>query len=106
MTDDDLTTIRGNRGKLRARLKDYYDWDEEMADREIDTYFRTYLDNPLAGKWDQLKGHIQKQWGLLSNDDLDVFQGNYNILKGKLKDYYNLTDDEVETQVSKYLKNF
>ena len=29
----------------------------------------------LKGKWTQLKGQMKKQWGKLTDDDLDVIDG-------------------------------
>ena len=28
--------------------------------------------NEIAGKWNQLGGEVKKQWGKLTDDDLDV----------------------------------
>ena len=30
----------------------------------------------LKGKWKQLKGSVKKQWGELTDDDLDIVEGN------------------------------
>ena len=40
----------------------------------------------LKGKWEQLKGGVQKQWGKLTDDDLDVIKGDSKILAGKIQD--------------------
>lgn len=50
----------------------------------------------FEGKWEQLKGTIQKQWGKLTDDDLDVIKGDSKLLAGKLQEKYGMTKDEVE----------
>ena len=42
----------------------------------------------LKGKWMQLKGEVRKQWGKLTDDDLDQIQGNSEKLVGKLQERY------------------
>lgn len=56
----------------------------------------------LKGKWTQLKGNVQKQWGKLTNDDLDVIEGNTDILVGKLQERYDISEEEARRQVNEY----
>lgn len=58
----------------------------------------------LKGKWTQIKGNVQKQWGKLTDDDLDVIEGNGKVLVGKLQERYGMTKEEAEKQVEKYNK--
>lgn len=115
LTDDEIESVRGDRQALGTKLEEAYGWDKPTVDREIDQHYQAYrsarpygdkMDNPLAGKWDQIKGQIQRQWGKLTDDDLNVIQGDRNILRGKLKDYYGLSDEEADRQVSDYLRRF
>lgn len=50
----------------------------------------------LEGKWEQLKGTVQKKWGKLTDDDLDVIKGNSKVLAGKLQEKYGMTKEEAE----------
>ena len=50
----------------------------------------------FEGKWEQLKGKLQKNWGKLTNDDLDVIKGDSKLLAGKLQEKYGMTKEEVE----------
>ena len=34
----------------------------------------------LKGKWKQLKGKTQQQWGKLTDKDVDIIEGNTEIL--------------------------
>ncbi|HZK26325.1 MAG TPA: CsbD family protein [Thermoclostridium sp.] len=56
----------------------------------------------MKGKWEQLKGGVQKQWGKLTDDDLDVIEGDAKILVGKIQERYGITKEEAEKQVEDY----
>lgn len=56
----------------------------------------------LKGKWEQLKGNIQRDWGKLTNDDMDVIEGDTKILVGKLQERYGMTKEAAEKEVEKY----
>lgn len=56
----------------------------------------------LKGKWEQLKGNIQRDWGKLTNDDMDVIEGDAKILVGKLQERYGMTKEAAEKEVEKY----
>lgn len=56
----------------------------------------------LKGKWEQLKGNIQRDWGKLTNDDMDVIEGDAKILVGKLRERYGMTKEAAEKEVEKY----
>ena len=34
----------------------------------------------LSGNWNDIKGKIRKKWGQLTNDDVQVFNGNVCLL--------------------------
>jgi uncharacterized protein YjbJ (UPF0337 family) len=52
--------------------------------------------NIFKGKWMQLKGETQKQWGKLTNDDLDVIDGEREKLIGKIQERYGYAKDKAE----------
>lgn len=56
----------------------------------------------LKGKWNQVKGNVQKQWGKLTDDDLDVIKGDTEILVGKLQERYDISEVEAREQVNKF----
>lgn len=56
----------------------------------------------LKGKWNQVKGNVQRQWGKLTNDDLDVIEGDTDILVGKLQERYDISEAEARKQVNEY----
>jgi len=56
----------------------------------------------IAGKWTQLKGKAQTKWGLLTDDDFDVSQGDSKYLAGKLQERYGWDRERAETEVKEF----
>jgi uncharacterized protein YjbJ (UPF0337 family) len=55
----------------------------------------------LKGQWMQAKGKIKKQWGKLTDDDLDQIQGNYEMLVGRLQERYGRSREEIEIELDR-----
>jgi uncharacterized protein YjbJ (UPF0337 family) len=53
----------------------------------------------MKGQWMQVKGEIKKQWGKLTDDELDRIAGERDKLVGKLQEKYGITKEEAERQV-------
>lgn len=53
----------------------------------------------IAGKWNQVKGQARTKWGDLTDDDLDVREGNAEYLAGKLQERYGWQRDRAEREV-------
>ncbi|MEX0797774.1 MAG: CsbD family protein [Acidimicrobiia bacterium] len=51
------------------------------------------------GRWDQLKGKAQQTWGDLTNDDLDVAEGNYDEFVGKIKERTGETAEDIKRKL-------
>ena len=51
------------------------------------------------GRWDQLKGKAQQTWGELTDDDLDVAEGNYEEFVGRIKERTGETREEIEERL-------
>lgn len=56
----------------------------------------------LKGNWKQFRGEIQKQWGKLTNDDLDVIQGEYDKLVGRVQERYGYDRERAQREVDEY----
>jgi len=52
----------------------------------------------FKGQWMQLKGQLRRQWGKLTDDDVDQIQGNAEIMIGKLQERYGYSRDEAERE--------
>jgi len=59
-------------------------------------------DDILKGKWKQIKGSVKKQWGKLTDDDLDKIKGDSEKLIGKIQEKYGTSKDAAEAQVKKF----
>ncbi|TWT88254.1 hypothetical protein Mal64_17330 [Pseudobythopirellula maris] len=59
----------------------------------------------IQGKWKQTKGNVKTQWGKLTDDDLDVIDGQRDVLVGKVQEKYGVAKDEAESQVCDFEKS-
>lgn len=59
----------------------------------------------IEGRWKQLKGNMQQQWGQLTDDDLERIAGKRTELVGKLQARYGLAREEAEKQVEEWQSN-
>jgi uncharacterized protein YjbJ (UPF0337 family) len=56
----------------------------------------------IKGKWKQIKGNVKRQWGKLTDDDLDVAEGNRDYLIGKIQERTGRARDQVEKEVKDF----
>lgn len=56
----------------------------------------------FEGKWEQLKGQIQKKWGKLTDDDIDMVKGDAKILAGIIQERYGITKEEAEKKIDEF----
>lgn len=59
----------------------------------------------IEGKWDQMKGRIQTQWGKLTDDDLSLARGGRDQFVGSVKERYGVAKEEAERQVDAFMKS-
>jgi len=57
----------------------------------------------VEGKWHELKGKAQSQWGKLTNDDLDIIDGRREELAGRIQARYGVARDEAERQIDEWM---
>ena len=57
----------------------------------------------LSGKWQQLRGEIQKTWGELTDDDVERAEGSAEKLAGVLRERYGWTREEAVKKVAGFL---
>ena len=58
----------------------------------------------LKGKWKQLKGDAQKQWGKLTDDELDKIEGDATKLAGLIQERYGKSKEAAEEEVEAWRK--
>ena len=59
-------------------------------------------EDTLKGQWTQLKGQVRKQWGKLTDDDVDQVQGDAEVLLGRLQERYGRTREEAEREFERW----
>lgn len=60
------------------------------------------MNNDIAqGKWHQLKGQVQQQWGKLTDDDLDRIDGSSERFYGLMQERYGMGREEAEQEFKK-----
>ena len=58
--------------------------------------------NIVQGTWKQFRGEVRAQWGVLTDDHLDVIAGKRNVLAGKIQETYGINSDEAEKQIKRF----
>jgi uncharacterized protein YjbJ (UPF0337 family) len=58
----------------------------------------------VEGRWHQLRGAAQEQWGKLTDDDLDVINGERAQLVGRLQARYGMSREQAERAVEEWLQ--
>jgi uncharacterized protein YjbJ (UPF0337 family) len=58
----------------------------------------------FQGKWKQLRGKVIEQWGDITDRDLDQIQGKREQLVGLVQEKYGYTKDKAGRQVDFFLR--
>lgn len=58
----------------------------------------------LQGQWKQLRGKVQKQWGDLTDSDLDRIKGTRTEFEGLLQERYGYTKEKAKTELDSFLQ--
>jgi uncharacterized protein YjbJ (UPF0337 family) len=59
----------------------------------------------LQGKWKQMKGTVKERWGKLTDDDVDVVNGQSEQLIGKIQERYGVAKEEAHRQVDDWMRS-
>ncbi|SFA83410.1 Uncharacterized conserved protein YjbJ, UPF0337 family [Rhizobium sp. NFR07] len=54
--------------------------------------------NRVEGNWKQMKS-VKEQWGKLTDDDLNVINGNREQLEGKIQERYGFEKDHSKKDI-------
>ena len=54
------------------------------------------LEDKLKGNWNQIKGSLKEQYGELTDDDLTYTQGQEEQILGKIQEKTGKTKDEIK----------
>lgn len=58
----------------------------------------------LKGQWMQLKGTLRKNWGKLTDDDIELIEGDADLLIGKLQERYGMAREAAEKELEEWQK--
>ena len=58
----------------------------------------------VEGKWKETKGSIKKQWGKLTDDDLDYINGSRDQFLGRLQQRYGIAKEDAQDQLDRWLR--
>jgi uncharacterized protein YjbJ (UPF0337 family) len=59
----------------------------------------------LKGQWKQVKGSVKERWGKLTNDDIEVINGQHDRLIGKIQEKYGIAREAAQKQVEEWNAN-
>jgi uncharacterized protein YjbJ (UPF0337 family) len=65
-----------------------------------------FNDNVLKGKWNEIKGELRRNWGDLTDDELDQTQGDLTSLGGLIQKKYGIAQEDVRGKVNELIANF
>ena len=57
----------------------------------------------LKRHWTELKGRVKEKWGRLTNDDIDVIEGQRDQLVGAIQKRYGRAVEDVEREIDAFL---
>ena len=58
----------------------------------------------LQGKWKQIRGEVKKQWGKLTDDEVDRMEGSADKLAGSLQERYGFGTEEAKEKVADFME--
>ena len=58
--------------------------------------------NQIAGNWKQFKGEVRKQWGKLTDDDMEQIRGERDKLVGRIQERYGIAQEEAARQIDEW----
>jgi uncharacterized protein YjbJ (UPF0337 family) len=59
----------------------------------------------FKGKWTQMKGFAKERWGKLTDDDVDIINGQSDQLVGRIQERYGIAKEEAQRQVDEWLRS-
>ncbi len=56
----------------------------------------------FEGNWEEIKGKMKQKWGKLTDDDYDQLKGSQQEIYGKLQKHYGYSKEEAEKAVKDF----
>jgi uncharacterized protein YjbJ (UPF0337 family) len=58
----------------------------------------------VKGNWNQWKGKAKEAWGDLTDDDLDMVEGERDQLVGRLQERYGWAKEDAEREIDNWYR--
>ena len=58
----------------------------------------------IEGNWGQMRGNVLRQWGRLTDRQLDAIAGHRERLAKTIREIYGVTGEEAENQIKVFEK--
>ncbi len=56
----------------------------------------------ISGSWKMMKGEVRKQWGKLTDDDIEQAAGEREKLAGKLQERYGYAKEDANREIDRW----
>ncbi len=66
----------------------------------------TLNENTIKGKWQEIKGEVQKAWGRLTDDELEKTKGDAKAIAGLIQQRYGEAQDKASEKLSGIFERF
>jgi uncharacterized protein YjbJ (UPF0337 family) len=66
----------------------------------------TMNEETIKGKWQEIKGDVQKAWGKLTNDELTQTKGDINAIAGLVMQKYGEDKSQFQKKFDDIMKRF
>jgi len=60
----------------------------------------------MEGKWKQMKGSVKERFGKLTDDDLQMIEGNRDKFVGRLQERYGYAKEEAQKRADEWAQGF
>lgn len=58
----------------------------------------------ISTRWEELQSAMQIRWDRLNQTDLDLINGNWDLLVQYLQERYNASRDQAENEIDRFLE--
>jgi uncharacterized protein YjbJ (UPF0337 family) len=56
----------------------------------------------IAGSWKQVSGNVRKEWGKLTDDDVEQIKGQRDVMAGKIQERYGIEKEEANRKIDEW----
>jgi uncharacterized protein YjbJ (UPF0337 family) len=91
------------KGKSAGQPARYGRVDRLIADSLIRKKEHAMNWDRVEGNWKQFTGKVKEKWGKLTEDDLQVINGQQDQLVGRIQERYGVAKDEAQKQVKNWV---